>query len=60
LHSPAAIGKFPAKNYIDKNTRAPLRAHLDPDTHHPVERDARFAGDLAFLSNRLPDREARA
>lgn len=32
---------------------------LDPDTHHPVPPDPRFAGDLAFLGNRLPDREAR-
>lgn len=31
----------------------------DPDTHHPVEPDARFAGDLGFLGNRMPDREAR-
>jgi spore maturation protein CgeB len=37
----------------------PIYNALDPDTHHPVERDARFAGDLAFLGNRLPDREAR-
>jgi spore maturation protein CgeB len=27
--------------------------------HHPVPADTRFAGDLAFLGNRLPDREAR-
>jgi spore maturation protein CgeB len=32
---------------------------LDPETHHPVPPDARFAGDLGFLGNRLPDREAR-
>ena len=32
---------------------------LDPLTHHPVERDPRFAADLALLANRLPDREAR-
>lgn len=32
---------------------------LDPDVHHPVPREARFRGDLAFLGNRLPDREAR-
>jgi spore maturation protein CgeB len=32
---------------------------LDPDVHHPVEPEARFRGDLAFLGNRLPDREAR-
>lgn len=32
---------------------------LDPETHHPVPGSPRFAGDLAFLANRLPDREAR-
>jgi spore maturation protein CgeB len=32
---------------------------LDPTTHHPVEPDPAFAADLAFLGNRLPDREAR-
>ncbi len=37
----------------------PVYNALDPDTHHPVEPDARFACDLALLANRLPDREAR-
>jgi spore maturation protein CgeB len=37
----------------------PIYNALDPSTHHPVPRDPRFAGDLAFLGNRLPDREAR-
>ena len=37
----------------------PVYNALDPATHHPVERDGRFACDLAFLGNRLPDREAR-
>lgn len=32
---------------------------LDPATHHPVAADPRFACDLAFLGNRLPDREER-
>jgi spore maturation protein CgeB len=32
---------------------------FDPDVHFPVPPDARFAGDLSFLGNRLPDREAR-
>jgi len=32
---------------------------LDPDVHHQVEPEQRFRGDLAFLGNRLPDREAR-
>jgi spore maturation protein CgeB len=37
----------------------PIYNALDPDIHHPVPRDPRFAGDLGFLGNRLPDREAR-
>ena len=37
----------------------PIYNALDPDTHHPVERDARFRAHLGFLGNRLPDREAR-
>ncbi|MBB3345752.1 MULTISPECIES: glycosyltransferase [unclassified Sphingomonas] len=37
----------------------PVYNALDPTTHHPVPRDERFACDLAFLGNRLPDREAR-
>ena len=38
---------------------APVYNALDPQTHHPVPADDRFACDLAFLGNRLPDREAR-
>ncbi len=37
----------------------PVYNALDPETHHPVPPDASFAADLAFLGNRLPDREAR-
>ena len=37
----------------------PVYNALDPTTHHPVPPDQRFAADLAFLGNRLPDREAR-
>jgi spore maturation protein CgeB len=37
----------------------PVYNALDPETHYPVPRDERFACDLAFLGNRLPDREAR-
>ena len=37
----------------------PVYNALDPSTHHPVPPDARFAADLSFLGNRLPDREAR-
>jgi spore maturation protein CgeB len=37
----------------------PIYNALDPHTHFPVKAEARFSGDLAFLGNRLPDREAR-
>jgi spore maturation protein CgeB len=37
----------------------PIYNALDPSTHHPVPSDPRFEGDLSFLGNRLPDREAR-
>ena len=37
----------------------PIYNALDPVTHHPVEPDPRFAADLSFLGNRLPDREVR-
>lgn len=37
----------------------PVYNGLDRATHFPVQPDPRFAADLAFLGNRLPDREAR-
>jgi spore maturation protein CgeB len=37
----------------------PIYNALDPETHHPVFPDKRYAGDLGFLGNRLPDREKR-
>ncbi|MDT7952192.1 MAG: glycosyltransferase [Acetobacteraceae bacterium] len=37
----------------------PIYNALDPATHHPVPANPRFAADLSFLANRLPDREAR-
>ncbi|HEX9964765.1 MAG TPA: glycosyltransferase [Allosphingosinicella sp.] len=37
----------------------PVYNALDPTTHHPVEPDPAFDADLAFLGNRLPDRESR-
>jgi spore maturation protein CgeB len=37
----------------------PIYNALDPSTHHPVPPEPRFECDLAFLGNRLPDREAR-
>jgi spore maturation protein CgeB len=37
----------------------PVYNALDPTTHHPVPPDPQLSCDLAFLGNRLPDREAR-
>ncbi|WGF90842.1 CgeB family protein [Marinivivus vitaminiproducens] len=37
----------------------PIYNALDPDSHHPVPVQDRFRADLAFLGNRLPDREER-
>ena len=37
----------------------PVYNALDPQSHHPAPADPRFAADLSFLANRLPDREAR-
>ncbi len=37
----------------------PIYNALDPSTHFPVPPEDRFAADLGFLGNRLPDREAR-
>jgi spore maturation protein CgeB len=49
----AAYEGFGAKSCI------PVYNALDPTTHHPVNPDPAFTADLAFLGNRLPDREAR-
>jgi spore maturation protein CgeB len=37
----------------------PIYNALDPSTHFPVPPESKFQADLAFLGNRLPDREAR-
>jgi len=37
----------------------PIYNALDPDTHFPVSPDPQFKCDLAFVGNRMPDREAR-
>jgi spore maturation protein CgeB len=37
----------------------PIYNALDPSTHHPVAPDNRYDAGLAFLGNRLPDRETR-
>jgi spore maturation protein CgeB len=47
--------------YIGAGARAYYSIYngLDPDTHYPVAPDPSLACDVAFLGNRLPDREAR-
>ena len=45
--------KFGARNCY------PIYNALDPDTHYPVAPDPAMACDLAFVGNRLPDREQR-
>lgn len=47
--------------YRDLGARdcVPVYNALDPSTHHPVPPEHRFAADLTFLGNRLPDREQR-
>ena len=49
------------RDYLSLGARecVPIYNALDPETHHAVPSDARFAGDLGFLGNRLPDRESR-
>jgi spore maturation protein CgeB len=49
------------RGYLAAGARrcVPIYNALDPTTHFPVAADERFAGDLGFLGNRLPDREAR-
>lgn len=37
----------------------PIYNACDRETHFPCEPDPKFEGDLSFLGNRLPDREAR-
>jgi spore maturation protein CgeB len=44
---------------LDARECVPVYNALDPETHHPVPPDPRYAADLAFLGNRLPDREER-
>ena len=44
---------------LNAKSCVPIYNALDPETHHPVAPDPRFRARLAFLGNRLPDREAR-
>lgn len=48
-----------AYHKLDARRCIPINNALDPDTHHPVEKEEKFQCDLAFLGNRLPDREER-
>jgi spore maturation protein CgeB len=45
--------RFGAKDCV------PIYNAVDPETHFPVEPNPNFNCDLAFLGNRLPDREKR-
>lgn len=49
------------QQYLELGARqcVPIYNALDPSTHHPEPPEPRFAGELGFLGNRLPDREAR-
>jgi spore maturation protein CgeB len=48
-------------HYMDLGAKNcfPIYNGLDPDTHQPVAPDQKFKCDLAFVGNRLPDRESR-
>jgi spore maturation protein CgeB len=37
----------------------PVYNALDPNVYFPVDRDSRYVADVAFLGDRLPDRESR-
>ncbi len=54
-------GQPVVKAYLAAGARVcvPIYNALDPQTHFPVPPDPRFQADLAFLGNRLPDRESR-
>lgn len=49
------------KHYLSLGAKncIPIYNALDPDTHHPVAPHQKFECDLAFVGNRLPDRERR-
>jgi len=53
---PPVVGAYRA---MGARACVPVYNALDPATHFPVPPDPRFAGELGFLANRLPDREAR-
>jgi spore maturation protein CgeB len=49
------------QGYLNAGARAYYSIYngLDPETHYPVPPDPTLTCDVAFLGNRLPDREAR-
>lgn len=49
----ASFERYGVKHYLQAYNG------LDPETHLPVPPDPAYACDLAFLGNRLPDRETR-
>ena len=53
---PPVVDKY---TYFGARRCVPVYNALDATTHHPVDPDPRFSADLAFLGNRLPDREER-
>lgn len=53
---PAVVEDY---TFLGARECVPIYNALDPRTHFPVNRERRYAADLAFLGNRLPDREAR-
>lgn len=54
-------GPASRQGYVEHGARAYYSIYngLDPETHHPVPADPQLQCDVAFLGNRLPDREAR-
>jgi spore maturation protein CgeB len=54
-------GPSSREGYLSFGARAYYAIYngLDPETHHPVAPDPAFRCDVAFLGNRLPDREKR-
>lgn len=54
-------GPWCREQYLALGARAYFSMYngLDPETHYPVQPDPSLACDVAFLGNRLPDRESR-
>ncbi len=54
-------GPMARQGFLEFGARAYYSMYngLDPETHHPVAADPKLRCDVAFLGNRLPDREAR-